>query len=58
MPAGIPEYWVLDLNNRRLHVLRAPREWAYQTRFELTECESVSPLERPADKIAVAALLG
>jgi Uma2 family endonuclease len=55
--AGIPEYWVLDVNNRRLHVLRAPREGTYQERFELTENESVSPKERPGDKIAVAALL-
>ncbi|MFN7923586.1 MAG: Uma2 family endonuclease [Bryobacteraceae bacterium] len=55
--AGIPEYWVLDLNGRGLHVLRDPAEGAYRTRLEFHESDSVAPLAKPESPISVAALL-
>lgn len=55
--AGIPEYWVLDVKGRRLHVLRDPSEGTYRTHLEFEESESVAPLAKPANPVAVASLL-
>lgn len=54
---GIPEYWVLDLNSRRLHVHRDPVNDTYQTITLHTESESVTTLTRPESAVAVASLL-
>lgn len=60
--AGIPEYWVLDLEGRVLHVFRdpQPREalnvTTYQARTEHRPGESVTPLCAP-NAVAVADLL-
>jgi Uma2 family endonuclease len=40
--AGVPEYWVIDLNNRLLYVHRAPAAGAYTTQLVLTSGEKVS----------------
>lgn len=62
--AGIPEYWVLDLNGRRLHVFRDPQPLptalgatAYRTHLLLGPADAVSPLAVPAASLAVADLL-
>jgi Uma2 family endonuclease len=59
---SIPEYWVLDLANRRLLVFRDPAPIAaggaaYRTLLTLSPSESVSPLAVPAAAVAVADLL-
>jgi len=59
--AGIPEYWVLDLNARTLRVYRDPTTDAagvatYQIQITLTSTDSVTPLA-VTDSIAVADLL-
>jgi Uma2 family endonuclease len=62
--AGVPEYWVLDVNARELHVFRDPQPLpatlgatAYQvhTAHAVTEC--VTPLCAPHASIAVADLV-
>jgi Uma2 family endonuclease len=61
--AGIPEYWVLDLVNRRLHVFRDPGPLpagpgsAYGSRVEYGPADSVCPLAAPAAAVGVADLL-
>ncbi len=62
--AGVTDYWVLDLDDRRLIVFRdlapLPAElggFAYRTRTELGEFDSVSPLAAPAARLRVADLL-
>lgn len=64
--AGVPEYWVLDLNARELHVFRDPQPLplptelaatAYQARFSLGPNDAVSPLEAPNASVRVADLL-
>ena len=55
--AGIPEYWVLDLNGRRLLVFRDPTENGYGTKFTVPAEGAVSPLAVPAASVAVAELL-
>jgi Uma2 family endonuclease len=56
--AGIVEYWIVDLANDRLLVLRAPRDGAYQSVEALTRGDSVRPLAFPELSIAVADILG
>lgn len=64
--ANVPEYWVLDLNARQLHVFRNPQPLplpatlaatAYQTRTVLNPTDTVSPLAAPGATILVADLL-
>ena len=61
--AGVPDYWVLDLDGRELHVFRDPvplpaglGATAYRDQRILTTADSVSPLAMPAALIAVARL--
>lgn len=62
--AGIADYWVLDLNGRRLLVFRDPQQLpaplaatAYRTQLTLTPADHVSPLAAPAASILVGDLL-
>jgi Uma2 family endonuclease len=61
--AGIADYWVLDVDNRQLHVFRDPQHnatlgvTAYQTHRVLTPTDHVSPLAAPAASILVSDLL-
>lgn len=51
--AGIAEYWVLDLNQRRLGVHRDPQLGGYQSVVWYGEKESVSPLSAPGAQFVV-----
>ncbi len=60
--AGFAEYWIVDIDNRRLLVYRDPRPLppggvAYRSLTELGEADTVSPLAAPAATIRVADLL-
>ena len=55
--AGIPEYWVLDLNGRQLLVFRDPTANGYGTKFTVAADGSVSPLAVPGALIRIAELL-
>ncbi len=55
--AGIPEYWVVNINARTLHVFRQPTETGYASETVLTPDESFSPLAAPDAVLAVASLL-
>ncbi len=60
---GVPDYWVLDVDNRQLIVHRAPTKGAgeqareYQDVNIVRETGSVSPLEKPDASFAVADML-
>ena len=61
--AGIPEYWVLDLDGKQLHVFRDPKPLAagleataYATHLTHSPGDAVAPL-RTANPVAVADLL-
>ncbi|MCY7383335.1 MAG: Uma2 family endonuclease [Microcoleus sp. CAN_BIN18] len=45
--SGISDYWVLDVNNRQLHVFREPSQDGYQSRVVLGDDASISPLRFP-----------
>lgn len=55
--AGIPEYWVLDLNNRQLLVFRDPGADGYATELTVPVDGLVSPLAVPDATIRIADLL-
>ncbi|MEG5159477.1 Uma2 family endonuclease [Microcoleus sp. AT3-A2] len=55
--SGIADYWVLNVNERQLHVFREPTENGYQSEVILGETASISPLEFPAFNIAIQAML-
>jgi len=54
--AGIPEYWVLDLTDRRLVVHRAPAGDGYTDMAVLTDADEVTATRLPLT-VAVAELL-
>jgi Uma2 family endonuclease len=56
--AGIVEYWVLDIANRRMVVHRQPEDGRYQSIVAYTELESVAPLAAPQRELRVADVLG
>jgi Uma2 family endonuclease len=62
--AGVPEYWVIDVNDPRLLVYRdpvtdatAPRGHRYASTFTLTAADTVSPTAMSTAVIRVADLL-
>jgi Uma2 family endonuclease len=62
--AGVPEYWVIDLEHRQLIVFRAPQALpqglgatACKTHLTLAPTDSVSPLATPNASILVGDLL-
>ena len=55
--SGIADYWVLDVNNRKLHVLREPTPEGYQSEVIFSEDASVSPLQFAELEIALQDIL-
>ncbi len=55
--AGIRDYWVLDVVNRQLYVLRKPTDEGYQQECILDENGIISPLEFPDLQIPVPQML-
>lgn len=55
--AGVPEYWILDLNGEALEVCRAPLGDDDVQRFVLRGGECVAPLHAQGGSVAVADLL-
>jgi len=53
--AGIPDYWVLDVNNRRLIVHREPNAGRYASVLAYGQDEIVAPLAAPQALFRVAA---
>jgi Uma2 family endonuclease len=56
--AGIPEYWVIDVQGNIVHVFRNPRDGVYADQSAASSGESISPQEYPDVAIAVANVLG
>ena len=55
--SGIPEYWVVDIPNRLLHVFREPTADGYASETLLTTDNEVRPLAAPGSVVRVAELL-
>ncbi|MGF1538347.1 MAG: Uma2 family endonuclease [Elainellaceae cyanobacterium] len=54
--AGIPEYWILDVNGRRAYILREPNEIGYGAEVIITPTDTVRSLAFPAIEIPLAEL--
>ena len=55
--SGIADYWVLNVNERQLHVFREPAVDGYQSELILGEYGSISLLQFPTVNIAIQAML-
>ena len=55
--SGIPEYWVVDIPNRLLHVFRGPTETGYASETLLIPEDEVRPLAAPDAAVRVSDLL-
>lgn len=55
--SGIAEYWVLDVNARKLHVYRVPGADGYQSEAILSEELTIAPLAFPECVIAIREML-
>ena len=55
--AGIPEYWVVSLPERKLYVHQGPDGGAYREVSALAEGEFAAPLGAPDKAVTVASLL-
>lgn len=62
--AGIPEYWIVDLEHRQLEVYREPIEspdsafgYTYRVRMLLQPSDTIAPLERPNRTVRVGRLI-
>ena len=55
--SGIPDYWVLALKPRQLHLFRDPTADGYQTQIILDENAQLSPLHFPTASFQVHELL-
>lgn len=56
--AGIVEYWVLDVNGRRLIVHREPEGGRYLSVSAYGECELVAPIAAPGAEFCAGRALG
>ncbi len=55
--AGLVEYWVLDVQNRQLHIFQQPTPTGYTHHLILTEPNQASPLAFPNLTIDLTAIL-
>ena len=55
--AGVPEYWVMDVNNRRLLAHLSPVNGKYTSILPYEENDSIAPLFAPNHPVRVGALL-
>ncbi len=55
--AGIPEYWVLDVSARRLHVHSSPVDGQYAEVTILAEADAAALADHPSQSVTVADLL-
>jgi Uma2 family endonuclease len=45
--SGVLEYWVLDVQSRKLHVFRSPMTQTYESEFVFAETMQIAPLAFP-----------
>ena len=56
--AGVPEYWIVDLDHDEVEVLTEPRRARYRKRTTLRRGDTLRPTALPGIAIAVADILG
>ncbi|MGI6456557.1 MAG: Uma2 family endonuclease [bacterium] len=56
--AGVPEVWIINLNNDQVELYREPQMEGYQSRTVCRRGEAVSPLAFPEIVLAVDVIMG
>lgn len=56
--SGIGEFWLVDLEHKKLEVYRDPSSEGYQTKFTLTAADKATCLVFPEEAIALNEILG
>jgi Uma2 family endonuclease len=56
--SGIGEFWLVDLEHKKLEVYRDPSPEGYQTKFTLTAADRAACLAVPDESIALSDLFG
>jgi Uma2 family endonuclease len=54
--ANVPEYWIVDVNQRQLIVFRDPQDGMYQSEAVLTATDQIAPLAFPDVMIKLQSL--
>ena len=54
---GVPEVWIVDLQNRQLHVFRTPHDLGYAESFSTAQPGTVSPAALPDVRVALGSLI-
>jgi Uma2 family endonuclease len=54
---NVPEYWVIDINQRQLIVFRDPQDRMYQSEAVLTATDRIAPVAFPDVAIELQNLL-
>lgn len=55
--SGIAEYWVLDVQARKLHVFRSPVAQIYESEFVFAETMTIAPLAFPDCVLQISEML-
>ncbi|MEB3294405.1 MAG: Uma2 family endonuclease [Synechococcales bacterium] len=55
--SGIPDYWVIDVKNRQLHIFRDPTARGYTSHEILQEPDQITPLAFPKQVMALTDIL-
>lgn len=55
--AGIPEYWVIDIKNRQVHIFHDPQATGYASQLILAESQTVSLFAFPAVIMPIGSIL-
>ena len=56
--AGIPEYWIVDINHESIHVHRDPVDGCYQSIEKFGRCRSIAPPVQPDAVLEIDKLIG
>ncbi len=55
--SGITDYWVLNINDRQLHVFREPSQEGYKSELILADSMTISPLHFPDISFLISEML-
>jgi Uma2 family endonuclease len=56
--AGIPEFWLVDVNQRRVTIFRGPAPDSYRTVIEAQGADSISPVAFPQIQLGIDQVFG
>jgi Uma2 family endonuclease len=55
--SNIPDYWVIDVKNRQVHIFRTPTPTGYASHLILSESQTISPLAFPSILVSISSIL-